>query len=361
MKSTPDDASQPSRGARSTPVPRGVYPGGLGRVLSFPRRILIAAHREIPDVGATLTTLGHTVIRTSKPDETQAAIRKRRPDLILLVPIADTASAPEVSAILSARTDEQATPVLLVTDEPVSVVLEHTHGEVEDVIPHQGSGVDELCDRALLALARLQETRAIEEQLRSVERQSITDFKTGTFNDRYFHRRLREEFSRARRYRSSISCVMFDFDNFKKINDSFDHAFGDFVLLAVAKKVREAIRDSDIPARFGGDEFALLLPNTQLDEAVRIAERIRTIVSQYSFERAEHSTSVTISVGISTFDGVEDLSAEELLRQADLALLEAKRRGRNCVVLSTEVGDTPPEVPRSRRPPDGAMESGAAG
>jgi diguanylate cyclase (GGDEF)-like protein len=230
-------------------------------------------------------------------------------------------------------------------------------GTFDDVFCRVDLTADELYRRIQLGLGRLSLLRRMEEDRLALERQSVTDFKTGTYNDRYFHRRLREEFNRARRHHTAISCVMLDFDNFKEINDTFDHAFGDFVLLSFAKKLRSIIRDIDIPARFGGDEFVLLLPNTGLDEAVQIAERIRKIVSEYRFETQIHSTSVSLSIGISSFDGIEESSPEEFLRRADCALLEAKRRGRNRVILYPQVAGRDHGPRRGR---EDASESGTA-
>ncbi len=281
---------------------------------------------------------------------TVETITQRRPDLVVLAPLSRSADGHELKAVLDVKDRIQYTPVILVTAlEAVGETLRRMARLFDDVVPRRALTETHLLDRVSLALGRLEVIRRLEEDRLSLERQSITDFKTGTFNDRYFHRRLREEFSRARRQRAAMACVMLDFDNFKAINDSFDHAFGDFVLLAFAKKLRSVIRDVDIPARLGGDEFVLLLPNTGLAEAVRIAERLRTIVGAYRFEREGRSTSVTLSIGIASFDGVEESAPETLLHQADCALMEAKRRGRNRVLLWPQVAGA------------GPAEGGAAG
>jgi len=309
----------------------------------FPRRVLIADHHttRLPDVAADLATIGHTVFQTHDVVSTLETITRRRPDIILLAPLGRNPDGPELTRILATKDKAQHTPMVLVADDastPES--LASLAGRADDIVLRREATSDGLGLRMRLAIGRLEGLRTLEDEKLSLERQSITDFKTGTFNDRYFHRRLREEFSRARRHRTVISCLMLDFDNFKEINDNFDHAFGDFVLLAFAKKLRAIIRDIDIAARFGGDEFVVLLPNTGLDEAVRIAERVRSIVGAYSFENRGQSTSVGLSLGISTFDGHEDTTPEEFLRRADCALLEAKRRGRNRVVLYPQVAAT---------------------
>lgn len=337
---------------------------------SPPRRILIANHQTapLPDATPWLTGEQHAVFESSDVLETIEAIRERRLDLILLAPLSGNAEGPEVGRILEAlegAAREQNlghVPVLLVLERTVKPRhLGHLAAQVDDILARDGLTGEILAGRLALALGRLLTTRRLEEEKLCLERQSITDFKTGTFNDRYFHRRLREEFSRSRRHHTAISCVMLDFDNFKEINDTFDHAFGDFVLLAFAKKLRTVIRDIDIPARFGGDEFVLLLPSTGLDEAVCIAERIRTIVADYEFERQGQTTSVTLSMGIATYDGVERATPEEFLRRADCALLEAKRRGRNRVVLYPQIAARDGAAARQpEREPPAASRSAVA-
>ncbi|MBI4878517.1 MAG: GGDEF domain-containing protein [Planctomycetes bacterium] len=332
----------------------------------LPRRILIADHHTepLPELVAPLSAGGHTVFQSSDVLATIETICERRPDLIVLSPLSHNPQGQEVHRILDVKDRVQYTPLLLICESDLFAdATASLCGLVDDIVPRQAATGEALLERIQLCLGRLGVLRRMEEEKLALERQSITDFKTGTFNDRYFHRRLREEFSRARRHRTAISCVMLDFDNFKDINDSFDHAFGDFVLLAFAKKLRSIIRDIDIPARLGGDEFVLLLPNTGLDEAVRIAERIRRIVAEYRFEHDSHSTSVSLSIGISTFDGIEESSPEEFLRRADCALLEAKRRGRNRVVLYPQISLLPArgEEAGAAAGGGGTIEAGTAG
>lgn len=332
---------------------------------AFPQRILVADHHpdSLPDVHEPLSARGHTVLHSSDPVSTLDTLERRRPDLLLLSPLSDNPNGPELLRILGAKDRSAYTPLLLVLDDAtVDSSLADLIGRADDVIRRSRADERTLVECVELALGRLKRIRDLERSNRSLKRQSITDFKTNTFNDRYFHQRLREEFSRARRHRAPISCIMLDFDNFKEINDNFDHAFGDFVLLAFAKKLRSIIRDIDIPARFGGDEFVVLLPNTGLDEAVVIAERVRSIVGSYKFEHGGLSTSVGLSMGIAAYDGVEDSSAEDLLRRADRALLEAKRRGRDRIVLYPQVGRSDDErIASPSRPPGRALDAGATG
>jgi two-component system cell cycle response regulator len=330
-------------------------PTGEPLAAAFPRRILIADHatNHLPEVAVDLAAAGHTIFETADVLATLEAIQERRPDLIVLSPLSPNLLGQEVRRVIAAKDHGQHTALLAVTDgTPDLATIERLGGALDDVIERRNLGATELRRRISLALGRLFPLRRLEDERVALERQSITDFKTGTYNDRYFHRRLREEVHRARRHRHPLACIMLDFDNFKEINDNFDHAFGDFVLLSFAKKLRSVIRDIDIPARFGGDEFVLLLPNTSLDEAVRIAERIRKIVTGYVFEQDGQSTRVTLSIGVANFDGAEDTAPEEFLRRSDCALLEAKRRGRDRIVLYSQITDPGARAPARTRGPD---------
>lgn len=164
-----------------------------------------------------------------------------------------------------------------------------------------------------------------------IERMAITDGLTGLFNHRYFMERLSSEFSRLGRLSMDLSILLIDIDYFKKINDTYGHPVGDEVLKAVAATIRKTIRDIDIPARYGGEEFALLLPGTDSDGAVKMAERLRhSILKQrFSFEKGE--ITVTVSIGISTAPA-DAKTKEELIKKADDALYQAKGKGRNrCI------------------------------
>jgi len=167
----------------------------------------------------------------------------------------------------------------------------------------------------------------LENALSRVEAESRSDALTGLNNRRAFNPKLEEEFDRARRYGSPLSILMLDVDKFKRFNDSFGHGSGDEVLQTVARLLAEKARVSDFVARLGGEEFAVLLPNTGAEGAFILAERIRRTMETTSWQLR----SVTASIGIATFDS-SSKSGAELLDQADKALYEAKERGRNRVV-----------------------------
>lgn len=162
---------------------------------------------------------------------------------------------------------------------------------------------------------------------------AITDGLTGLYVKRYFNARLDEEGKRAKRYAHPLALVLCDLDHFKALNDTYGHQAGDEVLKRFAERLRDRARlDTDIPARVGGEEFALLLPMNGPEGARTLAERVRASVADAPFEVAGVSLSMTVSIGIAA---IPDHAAtpEELVRRADLALYEAKRAGRNRVVV----------------------------
>jgi len=168
---------------------------------------------------------------------------------------------------------------------------------------------------------------------------SITDDLTGVYNVRYLRSRLHYEVLRARRYEHALSLLMLDVDHFKVINDTHGHHVGDVVLQQFAEMVREATRDVDLVARYGGDEFVVILPNTDLKGAVVCAEKLRRRVETTPFSVEGRLLRVTASIGAAEL--THDMNhAEELLQRADLAMFRAKRRGRNCVHV-TETAPIP--------------------
>lgn len=168
---------------------------------------------------------------------------------------------------------------------------------------------------------------------------SITDPLTEAFNRRYFNVRVKEEFARGRREGYPISIMVSDLDNFKKYVDKFGHPMGDIILKEFANLLKISIRETDIFCRFGGDEFAYLLPFTSSIEAGIVAERIRNNVENFNFlkDKVDEDVKITLSIGIASFPEHGD-SEDEILSKADKALFKAKSTGKNRVVIWEEKG-----------------------
>jgi len=156
---------------------------------------------------------------------------------------------------------------------------------------------------------------------------ALTDGLTGLYNQRQLRRLLKQELARSRRHGCALSLLMFDLDNFKSYNDQYGHLVGDDVLRHLADSVRAVIRDSDTAARYGGDEFVVVLPETRGHAAMMLAERLRQVVEEHpcGVRWTTDSRRVTISVGVATYP--EDAAdVEDLIHAADMALLRAKER-----------------------------------
>lgn len=168
-------------------------------------------------------------------------------------------------------------------------------------------------------------------------RSGLTDVLTGWNNRRYLQSRLVEELARAQRTKDWLSCLLMDIDYFKRVNDTYGHLAGDKVLREIADRVEMEVRSSDVAARYGGEEFALLLPETQAEDAVTLAERIRVAVARTPVVLDDgRSVDVTVSIGISAImprAGAMDLKSlgERLIAEADVQLYRAKSDGRDRV------------------------------
>lgn len=174
-----------------------------------------------------------------------------------------------------------------------------------------------------------------------IERIAITDELTGLYNYHHFSKLLEQEYRRACRYHHSFSLLMIDIDNFKRINDGYGHSIGNEVLSKIAKLICQACRDVDWVCRYGGEEFAVLLPETNLEEARAVAERVRQMVFEYSFQDVfgGSSSPLSVSIGVSSIT-TSVVNEKDLVVCADMALFSAKKSTKNCVcVYGYEGGD----------------------
>ena len=160
---------------------------------------------------------------------------------------------------------------------------------------------------------------------------ALRDALTRAFNKKYFLDRLETEISYATRHKTSLSLVMFDIDHFKRVNDTFGHLAGDYVLTRVAKLAMATVRSEDVFARYGGEEFAVICRGVSLASAGILGDRLRHLVEASPFEHEQRRIPITISAGIAAYPEVPVQSATELIAAADEALYEAKHAGRNRV------------------------------
>ena len=165
---------------------------------------------------------------------------------------------------------------------------------------------------------------------RELEKQAVTDGLTGVANRRSFNEALEREFERARRYNQDLSLIVVDLDFLKKINDTYGHMTGDEAIKAIGHVLAQSSRSTDITARYGGEEFCVLLPNTDIEMAEQLGERLRRLIADTLIEGPG---SLSASIGVASYPMHSD-SSDMLFLRADEALYRAKQEGRNCVRVS---------------------------
>jgi diguanylate cyclase (GGDEF)-like protein len=162
---------------------------------------------------------------------------------------------------------------------------------------------------------------------------ALRDGLTKAFNKRYFIGRLETELAYAKRHVTPLSLVMFDVDHFKRVNDTYGHLAGDYVLMRISKITQNTVRTEDVFARYGGEEFAVLCRGVNLSNAGILGERLRSAMELSTFEHEGTRMPITISVGVAAFPELQIETPEQLIGAADEALYQAKRTGRNRVLL----------------------------
>ena len=224
---------------------------------------------------------------------------------------------------------------IVADDERFGIVVAEWGGRDDEQIPMLT--VRALAQAGMHTASALHTAALLDE----VERLATRDSLTGIANRRLFDESLGREASRAQRLRTSLSLIVFDVDHFKQINDAYGHVTGDAVLRSVADSIVASTKSFDLAARYGGDEFVLLLPDCEHDQAMRVAERVRAEIGRQVLE-----VPVTVSAGLATMpENATD--GDRLLSAADAALYEAKRSGRDRVAVSIrEAGGASPVVVR---------------
>src|SRR6266536_4308768 len=268
-------------------------------------------------------------------------VRMEPPDLVLLDMILPDMDGLEVLRVLKSRAEEQFIPVILLS----------VKSDLDSRVAGLRIGADDFlakpfADAEIQArAAAMLRIKNLQDQLRTakgqLEKLSVTDGLTGLYNHRHFEDRLAEEFRRSQRYADPVSLIMLDLDHFKDVNDRYGHPFGDRVLRETAELIRSSIRDPDICARYGGEEFAIILPKTQLQGALAVAERIFRSLRQkgHAVDACDAAKSklvvvhVTASIGIAFYPSKDVTSPELLVKYADEALYRAKPEGRNTICL----------------------------
>ncbi len=214
----------------------------------------------------------------------------------------------------------------------------------------QGRSSGESCPLGAERCPYIAEIERLREECRALAELSQTDPLTGLYNFRYFIAALEKEMERTRRTGLPTGLIMIDLDRFKSVNDTYGHQAGNRVLTWAGKVWKDNLRRIDIPCRYGGEEFAIILPGIRLGQAVAAAERLRASLSAVPVLLDGHSVTVTASFGVDVYGAKENLPADDFIKKADRFLRDAKAKGRNCVCYEeSKLAHVPSQVTREER------------
>lgn len=298
---------------------------------------------ESKQLKALLENIGHEALLAETGAQGMKLIKMALPDLILLDLVLPDISGREICRWTKINADTQAIPIIMIT----------ARAEVKDRIAGLEEGANDYVTKpfddmelkariaAVLREKRLQDAlksknHEYEDLLRKFEKMAITDPVTGLYNRRHFEEVLIREYERFQRYNVPFSCLMIDVDYFKTINDTYGHDVGDIVLKEIAQIIQHSIRGVDTAARYGGDEFVLLLPQQKQEGAEKAALRILENARTHTFEEFKKKEGrVTLSVGLFSASDPDLKKIEQVFQTADYALYKAKKGGRNQAQTAT--------------------------
>ncbi len=278
--------------------------------------------------GSILSAGGYEVITAATILEAETVLDGTVPDLILLDLILPDGSGIDLLASLRTKPEFENIPVIIVsslTDLETRVKGIETGADDYLVKPVHSL---ELMARVKSNLHKYEISQRLKRNADKLFVLSITDPLTGLYNRQYLDTVLEREIAASRRNGSVFSLLLFDIDHFKEINDTLGHVVGDSVLRELGRILKNDVRINDVAARYGGDEFVVMLLNTSIDTAMTVAEKLRLIVGNSVF-----ASVVTISIGVAQVLP-EDSGMESIIKRADEALYVAKRKGRNRVEVS---------------------------
>jgi two-component system cell cycle response regulator len=295
-------------------------------------------------INARLSSRGYTIETATNGEEALAAVRANPPHLILLDVMMPVMDGYEVSRRIKQDDDLPYVPIILVT----------ARGETEDKVEGLDAGADDYLTkpvnfpelearvRSMLRIKRLQDqldqkNRELEDVNKRLRKLSITDGLTELFNHRHVHELLHEEFERSRRSGEPMAVAMLDLDRFKQVNDTYGHPTGDVILYETSQILRDTAREIDMVGRYGGEEFIVILPDTDEDAAERFAERVRESVAEHLYRDEATEVRMTVSGGVASYPGAGVEHPDELIKQADEALYRAKESGRNRIIRASAV------------------------
>ena len=324
-----------------------------------PRKILVVDddRDSLEIIGEALNWEGYEVKKLSSAVDLAKLVDQWKPDLCVL------------DVNMPGKDGPTALKELKASDPFMAVIFISGNSSSEAVISGLDSGADDYIPKPfdpLEMLARVRTQLRIKELTTEIREVNLKlkelvdiDDLTGLYNMRSVYQRIDHELERGRRFNRPVCVVMMDMDKFKSVNDGHDHLFGSFVISQVGAIVREQIRNIDLGARYGGDEFLIMLTETHKQGARIFCERLRGVIEETLFKSGKDEIRLTASLGFAvTSHGDQITNSRELVRSADLALYEAKRSGRNCV-RSTEILPLDAKKKPPKKPPVKAVKKAA--
>jgi diguanylate cyclase (GGDEF)-like protein len=316
-----------------------------------PVRVLVVD--DLPDnveiLRARLESRGYQVDTAENGEEALQRVKAAPPQLILCDVMMPGIDGYEVARRIKDDARTGALPF-------IPIILVTALGETEHIVQGLNTGADDYIAkpyhfqelearvRAMLRIKRLQDeldqkNRELEVANKRLRKLSITDGLTELYNHRHVHELLRDEFERSRRTEEPLAVTMIDLDKFKSVNDTYGHPTGDVVLYETARILRDTAREIDSVGRYGGEEFIVILPNTDEAEAAAFAERVRTAVEAHVYRDPDTAVELrmTCSSGAASFPSSGAETPEQLMKKADDALYVAKESGRNRVVRASQI------------------------
>jgi two-component system cell cycle response regulator len=278
--------------------------------------------------------------------EALQGLERDRFDLVLLDHLLPDGNGFEFLRKLQARSIM--TPVIMITGKGNEVIASQIiQAGADDYIPKDALNEESLSRSIASTLEKARLRREVAEAQERMAEMATRDTLTGLYNRRFLMEALDREVARAKRYKSDLTLCMIDLDHFKRVNDNFGHAAGDMVLAEIGDMLKKSFRKSDILSRYGGEEFAIIMPHVREAEAREACERFRKKVASHDFDHNSLQVKVTVSMGLASYNAVAEQSPVGLVKAADQTLYQAKDHGRNLTKcyqvqrLRTDLTKTP--------------------
>lgn len=310
--------------------------------------ILGESPRCLAEVGRTIEATGlfHTILSSTDLNHAFERLHEVEVDAIYVAPgHLDSANSAALGQLVHRAQDRDIPVLLMLADNQEEQRIRGLECGISDCLS-TSTGPQELALRTRRYLDQKSRMESLRRANEDLARQTITDALSGLHNRRYFDRVLETEVARCNRSGEAFALLLLDLDHFKRINDQLGHPVGDKVIQMVGQTLLSGIRTSDTCCRYGGEEFALIMPATRAPEAKLVAERLRNMVAGLQIPDIPQGHQVTISVGISLGDPRSEIKAQQVLLEADQALYTAKANGRNCCVLRGELRPQRKKAPR---------------